>query len=109
MIIINIAKDFTLAPGPRHKRQGNFSGELFREKLLKPAYIQAKNSGDKIQVILDGTFGYYDSFLEESFGGLKRDFPEDDIYSYFKIVSDEEPEWVGKIKEMIDEALSKEK
>ena len=109
MIVIDIAKDFTRTPGPRLINQGDKSGEQFRKELLEPAYIKAKESNSKIQVILDGTFGYYDSFIEESFGGLKREFPLDDVYSCLMIVSNEEPEWVSKIKVMIDEALNKKK
>lgn len=36
-----ICKDFTDAPGPRFKSQGDFSGEAFREEFLVPKFKEA--------------------------------------------------------------------
>lgn len=108
-MIINIAKDFSVAPGPRFIYQGDKSGELFRTEILEKAYLEAKKNNEKITVILDGTFGYFDSFLEESFGGLKRDHEEDDVLSLFEIVSNEEPALIDKVKDFVANALNKKK
>lgn len=67
--LILVSKDFTETPGGRHKVDGPFTGETFREKMLYPAL---KNY-DLVEVDLDGTLGYGSSFLEEAFGGLIRE------------------------------------
>ena len=109
MIIIDIAKDFSVTPGPRLITQGDFSGELFRKNILEKAYLNAKEKNERITIILDGTFGYYDSFLEEAFGGLKRLYPKDDVFRYFVFVSKEEPDLIDKIRIIINEALNKKR
>ena len=67
MTHINIAKDFSDVPLGRYPGDGNFSGERFREELLRPA-LQKGN----VAVNIDGTEGYGSSFLDEAFGGLVR-------------------------------------
>ena len=64
--------DFARSPGGRYISDGPFSGELFREKVLRPALADAEKSGERVVVELDGTSGYGASFLEEAFGGLVR-------------------------------------
>ena len=68
MKTINVARDFTRFPSGRYKRNGNTSGEAFREKYLEPSI----SAGEEVTVELDGTIGYGSSFLEEAFGGLVR-------------------------------------
>jgi hypothetical protein len=72
MTIINIGKDFSRTPGGRRYSSGPDSGELFRERFLRPALEQAIKQGDRVIVVLDGARGYLSSFLEEAFGGLIR-------------------------------------
>ena len=43
MIIINICRDFTETPGARYKSEGEFSGEEFRDDLLKHKIIDEKD------------------------------------------------------------------
>lgn len=104
MITINIARDYTRMPGGRHISEGSYSGEDFRETILKPKYLEAKKNGDELTVNLDGGFGYATSFLEEAFGGLVRDLADPDILN-IHIVSDEEPAWLGKIESYIKDQL----
>lgn len=68
MIKVNVAKDFSRYPSGRFKRNGDTSGEAFREKFLYPHLKDEKS----ISVELDGTIGYGSSFLEEAFGGVAR-------------------------------------
>ncbi|MDE2363297.1 MAG: STAS-like domain-containing protein [Hyphomicrobiales bacterium] len=70
--LITIAKDFSPYPGPRYRRDGEFSGEEFRESLLYPKLVRALAENGKVIVVLDDVAGYGSSFLEESFGGLIR-------------------------------------
>lgn len=70
---INIARDFSDAPGPRYREQGASSGEALREDVLKPAIEVAIRRNERLVVELDGTqYGYPICFLEEAFGGLVR-------------------------------------
>lgn len=68
MVTINIAKEFTRFPSGRFKKNGETSGEAFRERFLEPLL----RAGEDVTVELDGTIGYGSSFLEEAFGGLVR-------------------------------------
>ncbi len=65
---IDIGLDFSKVPAGRHPEDGDFSGETFREQLLKPALEKY----DRVEVVLDNTEGFGSSFLEEAFGGLVR-------------------------------------
>ena len=95
-IRIDIAKDFTLTPGPRQKIQGKYSGEEFLEEILYPKYIEAFNNDLILVVCLDGTYGYYDSFIEEAFGGLQR-LRNENVMERIEIISDEDSSWIEKI------------
>ena len=101
---INIAKDFTDAPGGRYKSDGKFSGEEFRLKYLEPALKEENNK--EITINLDGTFGFPPSFLEEAFGGLARikGIKKEDILKRLKFISNEEPFLITKIHQYIKEA-----
>ena len=80
---INIAIDFSDTPLGRYDPDdGPFSGEKFRETLLRPAL----NDGE-VTVLIDGTEGYGSSFLDEAFGGLVRKgyFTADQLQKKLKI------------------------
>ena len=70
--MIEIAKDFTAYPGPRYRKDGQHSGEQFREEILSPYLRAALRDQSVVSVVLDGVAGYGSSFLEETFGGLVR-------------------------------------
>ncbi len=100
-----IAKEFTDTPGPRFKVQGPHSGEEFRESILLPRFRKALAENTTLYVDLDGGYGYGTSFLEESFGGLAREYKNSDLVLrtlHFK--SDEEPSLINRIKKYIAEA-----
>ena len=104
MIKLSVSKDFSIAPGPRKIEQGKNSGEMFRKELLEPYYKKAKTDGVKLEVNLDGTFGYFDSFIEEAFGGLARQYTSDNILDTILLISNEEPELIDKIKKYVMDA-----
>ncbi|MBA0419822.1 MULTISPECIES: STAS-like domain-containing protein [Stenotrophomonas] len=68
MKTIDISRDFSKVPAGRFLSDGDYSGEIFRERILVPALREY----EKVQIILDNTVGYGSSFLEEAFGGLVR-------------------------------------
>lgn len=72
-ITINIAKDFTNAPGGRYCKDGPYSGEEFLDKILRPKYEQAKNERKLLIIELDGVYGYPSSFVSGSFGLLSSE------------------------------------
>lgn len=92
-----ISNDFSETPGGRYKKEGKYSGEEFREKLLAVCYLEAKEKGEKLVVDLDGTYGYATSFLDEAFGGLARKFKSDDILKIIEFKSDDQPGLVDDI------------
>lgn len=87
-VTISIAKDFTRFPSGRYVRNGETSGEAFRQKFLEPHL----RDGQQVEVDLDGTVGYGSSFLEEAFGGLVRALrmPADRLLSMLKVVTTDE-------------------
>lgn len=104
MITIDISRDYTKSPGGRKIKEGLYSGEDFRNRILKPKYQEARENGDNLLVILDGGYGYAPSFLEEAFGGLVRDLKDSKI-AEISILSEEEPELVDNIRNYIADAL----
>ena len=106
--IISIANEYTKTPGGRHVNEGRYSGEDFRNTVLKQAFDQAARNGDILVINLDGGFGYGSSFLEEAFGGLGR-MTHDRRILEIKIISDEEPRLVDDIRQYMEDALNGKK
>ena len=106
-IIINIANDFTDTPGPRYIIDGEFSGELFRETILLSKYMEARENKVKLIIETDGTFGYPPSFLEESFGGLRRKTNDsyEKIMDIIVVKCDARPYLMEKIIKVVKEAF----
>jgi hypothetical protein len=89
-IIIKVARDFTKTPGGRFKSEGPYSGEEFRDTILKNKYLEATQKGEKLFVDLDGCRAYPPSFLDEAFGGLARNIKDKSIIENIIIKSDDE-------------------
>ncbi len=96
---INIAKDFSRYPAGRFFEDGPYSGQKFREEILKPALEANKD----ITLELDGTRGYGSSFLEEAFGGLVRECIEREKVLAIKLVTSDES-LIEEITEYITKA-----
>lgn len=98
--------DFTTLPGPRYTTDGPHSGQEFRESYLKQAFREARAEGVKLLVDLDGAeFGYPASFLEESFGGLAREFGIAPVQEGLEFSSTDEPMLEGEIRAYIRNAM----
>ncbi len=86
-ITYRIAEQFSETPGGRFRKHGPWSGEEFRDDVLRGLLQNAMASGDRLIVVLDGTAGYGSSFLEEAFGGLIRlgGFDRDKVRQHLEI------------------------
>ena len=99
MIILNVAKDFSLYPGLRtYDISKSTSGEVFYHEYLNPKFYEAIQNKVRLKVVLDGTMGYTPSFIDESFGRLVFDFGEQLVLQNLEIESNEEPNWINQIK-----------
>ena len=99
---IIICKDFTDAPGPRFKHQGQYSGEAFREDILIPKFKEALEKNEKLIIDFDGTFGYPTSFLVEAFGGLKEKYDKELILKTLVFISNDEIGLIDEVKGYIE-------
>ncbi len=97
IISLNVATEFSRTPGPRFRSEGTYSGEDFRETVLKDRFEQALKEGAKLHVDLDGGYGYATSFLEEAFGGLARSYDPTCVIETLSFKSDEEPYLIDDI------------
>lgn len=104
MICVNIAADYSKVPGGRYIKDGPFSGQDFREKVLLPMFREAKRQNKILQVNLDGGYGYGSSFLDEAFGGLARELRDPEIWR-IQIISEEEPDLIPQIRKYIEQGL----
>ena len=98
---ISIALDYSETPGGRYIKDGKYSGEDFRTEMLKPSYVKAKESREKLTIDFDGSFGYPTSFIDEAFGGLAREFPEDNVLEYLDFISNEQPSLIEDVRNAI--------
>ena len=104
---IKISTDFSDTPGARHRDEGKYSGEEFREDMLEKYFLQAKENGEKLVIDLDGGYGYPTSFLEEAFGGLARIYPPKEVLDVLDFISNDVPSLIDDIKDYIKNANSK--
>lgn len=88
-------------PGARSPADGPNSGEEFRQQLLEPAFMAAREARERLLVDLDGTEGYATSFLDEAFGGLARKFGADAVLNVLQFKSDDELYLIEDIREYI--------
>lgn len=101
---INIAQEFTTKPGPRYIKEGDFSGQQFRNQHLLPAFERALITKSNLIVDLNGTEGYATSFLEEAFGGLARVYDEEKVSTTLIFRCDDDPYLIEEIMQYIKEA-----
>ncbi|WP_136477020.1 STAS-like domain-containing protein [Pseudomonas sp. DG56-2] len=101
---ICVTKQFSEYPAGRYRKDGSFSGEVFRDDWLAP-YL---GRHDIVEIDLDGAMGYGSSFLEEAFGGLvrKHHLEPSVLRKKLKFKSDDEPSLVDEIWIYIDHANS---
>lgn len=99
-VLLNMAKEFSDTPGGRYIKDGKFSGEAFRENLLKPKYLEAMNENKRLVILISGCYGLTASFIDESFGKLSK-IVEENIFA--RITFADDPVLGNKIKNMCSE------
>lgn len=103
-VMINVGVEFSKQPFGRYYDDGDFSGQLFRENFLEPAF---KSQAKVIEVYLDDIeqgWEYGSSFLEESFGRLASEVGRESI-SRLLIITDS-TDYSLEINGYIEEALA---
>jgi hypothetical protein len=85
-IKIEVAKDFSKALGARYISEGKYSGEAFLE-ILRPKFLMARGQNTKLNIYLDGVFGYPSSFVSGSFGKLSIEFGSETLLRHLKLIS----------------------
>ena len=100
---IHFTQEFTDTPGGRYKKHGDFSGEQFREEILKPAL----NQNDLVILNLNGAFSFPPSFIDEALGILVDQLGEEIVKTKLKIELNDNPLAQRKISETLKEHAAK--
>lgn len=110
-MLLKIATDFSVTPGGRYRKDGAYSGELFRERFLIPRYNKCLLNEETLTIDFDGSYGYSTGFLEEAFGGIiRKGYSYLEVIKTINFISFEEPRIIEDILVyMIEEERRKEK
>lgn len=85
-----VAAEFSRFPGGRKRKNGQFSGEQFREDVVIPLI-------DKYEFItfdLTGSAGYGSGFLDEAFGELGKILGLREAKRRVKVIANDDPDAV---------------
>lgn len=107
MIRIDIKNEFSDCPGARYRKDGPHSGEEFYEEILKPRFDKALENNEKLEVILDGVWGYPSSFVSGSFGILSINYGANKVLEVIKFISEESETRKNRIIEEIKNPTKK--
>ena len=102
---IRFTQEFTDTPGGRFKQHGDFSGEQFREEILRPALEQ----NDQVILDLNGAFSFPPSFIDEALGVLIDQCGEELVRKKLTIKLDDNPHAQRKIVDTFNEHAAKKK
>ena len=87
--ILVISSEFSRTLGARYKNDGDYSGEEFLEKYLKPRFEKAAKEGYLLKIVLDNVLGYPSSFVSGSFGKLSLEKSADELLKYIVFESED--------------------
>ena len=104
-IYFKVSDQYTITPGGRYIKDGDFSGEKFREEYLMKLYSSMVKFKANLVINLDDTYSYAASFLHEAFGILARKTQDDRLLD-IEFISNDEPFLIDEIRSYIlDELL----
>jgi len=104
---INIIKysfidEYTKYPGGRFERLGPYSGEDFREKILRPIFKSSK----KIEINGTGVVtSFSPSFLDEAFGALAKEYGLARFLEKVELFSEDNPDLNEKMMYYVERAI----
>ena len=102
----SIAEEYSKNPGARYSKQGPYSGEDFRDKVLEP-FFNNKSEGDILEIDLNGLNGYPSSFFEEAFGGIARRFSQKEVLNSLRFICDDNPLFIDDLLSYIKQERAK--
>ena len=102
-ILLNVAKDFSDAPGGRYRKDGDYSGEEFYDNHLEPKFEEALEDRTTLVINLDNVWGFPVSFISESFGKLSTKYGKEKVKSHLKFIWHDEPLLIKEIETIIDD------
>lgn len=83
-IVYDFAKEFTETPGPRYASLGDFSGEKFKDEVLRNLLEEY----DKVEIDGSGIkTSFSPSFLSEAFGSLSVEMGADTLLGRVRLYS----------------------
>ena len=106
-ICININNDFSDSPGARYRNDGPHSGQEFYEELLQKKFEEALKQDIKLEINLDGVWGYPSSFVSGSFGKLSLEYSADVVLQHIVFISTESETRKDRIIEEIKNPTKK--
>jgi len=95
-------EEYTKFPGGRFVRLGPYSGEDFREKVLRPIFESDK------KIVIDATgvvTSFSPSFLDEAFGELAKEYGLETFLNKVEFYSDDSPELKDKMMYYVRRAI----
>lgn len=94
---------YTKFPGGRFERLGPYSGEDFREKVLRNIF----ESGKSIEIDATGVVtSFSPSFLDEAFGSLAKEYGLEKFRNTVKIFSADNEKLAEKMMYYVERAVN---
>jgi len=102
VIKYKFATDYSKYPGGRFERLGPYSGEDFREKVLREVF----ESDQSIEIDATGVVtSFSPSFLDECFGSLAKEFGLETFNKKIKFFSADNPALNEKMMHYVKRAI----
>lgn len=103
IIKYKFAEKYTEYPGGRFERLGPFSGEDFREKVLREIF----ETGKKIEIDATGVVtSFSPSFLDEAFGTLAKEYGYERFLDTVTMFSEDNPKLTDKMHYYVKRAAN---
>lgn len=102
IVIYNFSEEYSKYPGGRFERLGPFSGEDFRDKVLRTIFETDKS----IEIDATGVVtSFSPSFLDECFGSLAKEYGLDIFNKRVKLFSSDNPALTEKMMHYVERAV----